>query len=142
MEIFSKAREQLFRERGAAGWTVGVAGVIALGLGVLGLLNQDAQLAAVGLEPAAYPADDPLRVTMTSTSIAAVNTGALYVLGVAKGWSWFPAVTVATRSAQAAGFLTMIALGKAPTSYVGAAVWEAAGAVITAGALWWDRRSR
>ncbi|WP_434453503.1 hypothetical protein [Lentzea sp. E54] len=134
------AKLGLFQKHSTAGWTVGAAGAIALGLGVMGLLNQDAQMAAVGLDPGDYPEDDPLRVTMTSSSVAALNTGALYVLGVAKGWSWFPAVTVATRSAQAIGFLSMIAQGKAPTSYLGAAVWEAAGAVITAGAIWWDRR--
>ncbi|WP_394619712.1 hypothetical protein JNUCC0626_11605 [Lentzea sp. JNUCC 0626] len=128
------------REYRVADWTVAVAGVIAFGLGVLGLVDQDSQLSAVGLDPAAHPAADPLRVTMTSASVAALNTGAVYVLGVAQGWRWLPALTVATRTAQAAGFLVMIATGVAPVSYVGAAVWEAAGAVITAGALLWERR--
>ncbi|MGI5500050.1 hypothetical protein [Lentzea sp. CA-135723] len=45
----------------AADWTVAVAGVVAFGLGVLGLVDQDSQLSAVGLDPAAHPAADPLR---------------------------------------------------------------------------------
>ncbi|MEV6235302.1 hypothetical protein [Lentzea sp. NPDC051838] len=130
----------LFQQHTKAGWTVGAAGLIALGLGVMGLVNQDSQLAAVGLNPADHASDDPLRVTMTSSSVAAMNTGAIYLLGVAKGWSWFPALTVATRSAQAIGFLTMMANGRASSAYTAAAVWEAAGAVITAGAIWWDWR--
>jgi hypothetical protein len=131
----------LFQTHTKAGWTVGAAGLIAFALGVAGLVNQDSQLRAVGLDPSKFPADDPLRVTMSSTSVASINNGAAFMLGVAKSWPWFPAFTVATRSAQAVGFLVKIARGKAPRSYLAAAVWEAAGAAITVGAILWDKRT-
>jgi hypothetical protein len=70
---------------------------------------------------------------MTSTSVVAIDTGAVYLLGVARGSSWFPALTVATSTAQTAGFLIMMASGRASASC-------AAGAVITAGSIWWDKR--
>jgi len=130
----------LFRTHTRAGWTVGAAGVIAFTLGVAGLVDQDSQMRAIGLDPGRYPADDPLRTTMTSSSVAAMNNGAAFVLGVAKSWPWFPALTVVSRSAQAIGFFTRIARGKAPKSYLGAAIWELAGAALTAGAIWLDKR--
>lgn len=131
----------LFQSRSRAGWTVGAAGLIALGLGVAGLVNQDAQLRAVGLDPGEYPHDDPLRVTMATSSVAAINNGAVYLVGTARSWPWFPALTVAARSAQAVLFLSRIARGRAPRAYLGAAIWEAAGAAITAAAMVWDRRA-
>jgi hypothetical protein len=63
------------------------------------------------------------------------------MLGVAKSWPWFPAFTVAARAAQTAGFVYRIRSGKASKAYVSAAVWEAAGAAITLGAMWWDKRA-
>ena len=131
----------LFQTHTKAGWTVGAAGLIALTLGVAGLVNQDSQLRVLGVDPSKIPADDPLRITMTTSSVASVNNGAAFVLGVAKSWSWFPHFTVATRSAQAIGFLAKIATGRAPKSYLSAAIWEAAGAAITAGAIWLDHRA-
>jgi len=131
----------LFQTRSKAGWTVGAAGLIALTLGVAGLVNQDSQLRALGVDPKAIPADDPLRVTMTSSSVAAVNNGAAFMMGVAKSWPWFPHFTVATRAAQAVGFLARIATGRAPRSYLSAAIWEAGSAALTAGAILLDRRA-
>ncbi|MFC0439960.1 hypothetical protein [Kutzneria buriramensis] len=124
-----------------AGWTVAAAGLIAFSMGVAGLVDQDGQLRLLGVDPSTIPADDPLRITLTSGSVAAANNGAAFVLGVAKSWPWFPHFTVATRSAQAVGFLARIATGRAPRSYLGAAIWEAAGAALTVGALWLDRRA-
>ncbi|HEX4360559.1 MAG TPA: hypothetical protein VH141_23710 [Pseudonocardia sp.] len=137
----SRSSLGLFQTRSRAGWTVGAAGLIAFGLGVAGLVNQDAQLRAVGLDPGEYPRDDPLRITMATSSVAAINNGAVYLVGTAKSWPWFPALTVAARTAQAAVFLSRIASGRAPRAYLGAAIWEAAGAAITAAAMVWDRRS-
>jgi hypothetical protein len=131
----------LFQTRTKAGWTVAVAGLMAAAMGAAGLLGQDTQMRAVGLDPAKYPSDDPLRTTMSSTSVAALSNGFVYMLGAAKSWPWFPAFTVAARSAQAAGFVYRIRTGKASKAYVSAAVWEAAGAAITLGAMWWDGRS-
>jgi hypothetical protein len=116
-------------------------GLIAFGMGVAGLVNQDGQLRVLGVDPGTVAADDPLRITLTSSSVAAVNNGAAFVLGVARSSPWFPHFTVATRGAQAVGFLARIATGRAPRPYLGAAIWEAAGAAITAGAIWLDRRA-
>ncbi len=131
----------LFQTHSKAGWTVGAAGLVAIALGVIGLVNQDGQLRALGVAPGTIPADDPLRITLTSSSVASVNNGAAFVLGVAKAWPWFPHVTVATRTAQAIGFLAKIVTGRAPKSHLGAVIWEAGGAAITAGAIWLDRRA-
>jgi len=131
----------LFQTHTKAGWTVGAAGLIAVTLGVIGLVSQDSQLRALGVDPGRIPADDPLRITLTSSSVASINNGAAFVLGVAKAWPWFPHFTIATRSAQAIGFLAKIATGRAPKSHMSAVIWEAGGAAITAGAIWLDRRA-
>ena len=130
----------LFQTHTKAGWSVAVAGLMAATMGAAGLINQDAQMRAVGLDPEQYPPNDALRTTMFSTSVAAVSNGVVYMLGTAKSWPWLPAFTVAARTAQTIGFAYRIASGKAPKAYVSAAVWEAAGAAITLGAMWWDKR--
>ena len=137
----SVAELGLFQTHTKAGWTVGAAGVVAIALGVIGLVNQDGQLRALGVDPATVAADDPLRITLTSSSVASVNNGAAFVLGVAKSWPWYPHLTVATRTAQAVGFLAKIATGRAPKSHLSAVIWEAGGAAITAVAIWLDHRA-
>ncbi|MFY0538436.1 hypothetical protein [Nannocystis pusilla] len=77
---------------------------------------------------------------MATTSIAAINMGVLYVLGVALAWPGFLAFTVAARLFMCLGFVVLMAAGRAPDVFVGAAIWEGLGAGITAAGMAWDNR--
>jgi hypothetical protein len=128
----------LFTTHSVAGWTVGAAGLIALTMGVVGLVAPESQRRALGLaDPAA--GGEHLTAVLASTSAASVNNGLLYVLAVAKGWSWFPGYTVVARVLMGTGLAVRVATGRAPRSFAAAAVWEGLGAALTAGAIWWDR---
>jgi hypothetical protein len=135
----SASERDLFTTHTAAGWTVGAAGLLALAMGVAGLAGPQRQVRALGFEGSG-DGRDHLTAVLTTTSAAAVNNGLLYLLGVAKGWSWFPGFTVVARAIMAGGLAARVATGRAPRSFVAAALWEAVGAAATAGAIWWDSR--
>jgi hypothetical protein len=110
-------------------------------MGVFGLVNPTKQRSMAGLEePDERGPGDHTPALMTTTSMAAVNTGLVYMLGVATGWRRFPAWTIAAHSFMCAGFLVLIHRRIAPKSFMGAAIWEGAGAAITGAAMVWDRR--
>ncbi|WAS92952.1 hypothetical protein [Nannocystis punicea] len=125
-----------------SGWSVAVFGVLALLLGLLGLLSPDSQFDMMGFElvDQRAPGDYTPGVVAT-TSIAAINMGILYVLGVALAWPGFVAFTVGARLFMCVGFVALMAAGRAPDVFVGAAIWEGVGAAITAVAMAWDGRS-
>ncbi|GAA1223951.1 hypothetical protein [Pseudonocardia alaniniphila] len=126
----------------AADWTVAASGVLALAMGIAGLAGPERQVRALGFEGSDGDRDH-LTAVLTSTSAAAVNNGFLYLIGVATGSSWFPAYTVAARAVMGGVLGARVATGRAPRSFIAAALWEVLGAAATAGALWWDgRRSR
>jgi hypothetical protein len=129
------------RPRSASGWTVSVFGVLALIMGVLGLISPDIQFGMMGFEILdKRPPGDYTPAVVATTSIAAVNMGVLYLLGVAKDWPGFIAFTVAARLFMCAGFIVLIVAGKAPDAFIGAALWEGLGAAATGAAMWWDSR--
>ncbi|WP_434422240.1 hypothetical protein [Nannocystis pusilla] len=127
--------------RSFSGWSVAVFGVLAVLLGLLGLLSPDSQFDMMGFERVDHrgPGDYTPTVVAT-TSIAAINMGALYVLGVALAWPGFIAFTVAARLFMCLGFVALMAAGRAPDVFVGAAIWEGLGAAITAAGMAWDSR--
>jgi NAD(P)-dependent dehydrogenase (short-subunit alcohol dehydrogenase family) len=128
-------------EHTAAAWTVAGFGLLAFIMGVSGLVSPARQRSMAGLEePAERGPGDHTPALMMTTSMAAVNTGFIYMLGVAMGWRRFPAWTVAARSFMCAGFLVLIRRRVAPKSFAGAALWEGAGAALTGAAMAWDSR--
>jgi hypothetical protein len=129
------------REHTAAAWTVAGFGLLAFVMGISGLVSPARQRSMTGLkEPDERGPGDHTPALMMTTSMAAVNTGFVYMLGIAKGWPRFPAWTVAARLFMCAGFLVLIRRRIAPKSFLGAALWEGIGAAITGAAMSWDSR--
>jgi hypothetical protein len=127
--------------RSASGWTVSVFGVLALLLGILGVVSPDIQFGMKGFEILEKRAPgDYTPAVVATTSIAAINMGILYVLGVAKEWPWFIPFTVGARLLMCVGFVLLIVAGRAPNAFIGAALWEGLGATITVIAMLWDGR--
>ncbi|QNS08853.1 hypothetical protein [Streptomyces xanthii] len=118
-------------------------GVLAAGMGVVGLAAPDALIAAMGFAeaPAAGRADGDHTLTfLTASSMAALNMGVYYVLAAAADWTAFFRWTVPFRLLTCTVFTLAVLGDRAPTGFVGVGLWEGAGALATAVALRADRR--
>jgi hypothetical protein len=133
----------LTRPHSAAGWVVSLFGVMQLAMGAIGLFSPDLQHSMMGLEDVARRAHGDYTLAMMATSsAAAINMGILYLLGVAKNWPGFFGFTLVARTLMSAVLMGLVVAGKAPHTFVGAALWEGVGAALIAAALIWDRRRR
>ncbi|WP_284745611.1 hypothetical protein [Amycolatopsis sp. RTGN1] len=117
--------------------TVAAAGAVALAMGVAGVLAPDRQVRLMG-----FSDSRAARPLLTVSSLAAVNTGLLYLLGAAKGWPGFPAFTVRARALMGGGLIALAASGRAPKAFFGGGAWELAGAAVTAAVLGRKRATR
>lgn len=129
--------------RSFSGWTVSALGALALVMGVLGLVSPQTQLALMGFEAVAVrqPGDYTLAV-LAITSLAAINTALLYLVGAVKQWPGFCAWAVAARILMGTGLAALALSGRGPRAFIGAAIWEGVGAVLLAAASLWDQRRR
>jgi hypothetical protein len=127
--------------RSFSGWTIGVFGVLAFALGLLGLISPGTLLAMLGFEvPDVRPAGDYTLVYLAASSMAAVNMGAYYVFAAAHDYAPFFRWTVPFRLVTFTVFTTLVVTGAAPGEFFGVGLWEGLGAVITGVALWREGR--
>lgn len=118
--------------RGYAAWSIFVFGVLALSLGVMGLISPDIFVAAMRI-----PAPDPGPYVRTS-AMAATNMGVYYVLAASSNTRRFFVWTVPFRVLTFTVFGGMVLLGGAPAPLLGVAAWELVGALCTGFALWYE----
>ncbi|MFG3700390.1 hypothetical protein ACGF5C_21090 [Micromonospora sp. NPDC047620] len=127
--------------RSAAGWTIAVFGVLALLMGVAGLLWPEALLRLLGFEvPATRAAGDHTGTFLLASSMASFNMGVYYLLATATEWRPFYRFTVVFRLVTFTVFAIAVLADIAPGRFFGVAAWEGLGAVATAAGLWWDAR--
>ncbi|WP_344365025.1 hypothetical protein [Streptomyces gobitricini] len=120
-------------------------GLLATALGAMGLIAPDTLLTVMGFTPVpdARRADgDHTLVFLTASSMAAVNMGVYYMLAALADWKAFFRWTVPFRLLTCAVFLLAVASGRAPAGFLGVALWEGMGAVVTGVALRYEHRSR
>ncbi|UUN31059.1 hypothetical protein KK483_06965 [Streptomyces sp. FIT100] len=120
-----------------------VFGVLAAALGVVGLIAPDALIGLMGFEPISGDGrteGDYTVVFITASSMAAVNMGVYYILASLSDWRAFFRWTVPFRLLTFTVFTVAVIAGRAPSGFLGVALWEAAGAVATAAALRYDSR--
>ncbi|MCL4269445.1 MAG: hypothetical protein KJZ72_07865 [Anaerolineales bacterium] len=131
--------------RDASGWTIFVFGVLALLLGIVGLIRPEILLSILGfevIERAARAASDYTIVFMTASSMASFNMGVYYVLAALNDVKKFYRWTVPFRTVTFVVFTTVVILGIAPQKFLGVAIWEFVGAIATGIALYMeDKRS-
>ncbi|NMO49821.1 hypothetical protein HH310_01220 [Actinoplanes sp. TBRC 11911] len=130
--------------RTTVGWSMVVFGVIAVVLGVVGVVRPEALLALLGFEvvPAhARASGDYTRVFLTASSMASLNMGVYYLVAAATEWRPFFRFTVGFRLLTFTVFTTLVLLGDAPARFFGVALWEGVGAAATGLALLHDRRT-
>jgi len=129
--------------RDAAGWTMFIFGVLALLLGLLGLIRPEILLSILGfsvLDRAARATGDYTLVFMIASSMASVNVGVYYVLAALNDVKQFYKWTVPFRCVTFTVFTVAVLTGLAPTRFIGVGVWELTGAIATGIALWQDNK--
>jgi len=132
-----------FKIRDASGWTMFVFGVLAVILGLLGLIRPEILLSILGfsvLDRAARAAGDYSIVFMTASSMASFNMGAYYIFAALNDLKPFYRWTVPFRCVTFAVFTAAVLTGVAPLRFIGVGVWEFAGALATGFALWQENR--
>ena len=124
--------------RDASGWTMFIFGMLALLLGLIGLIRPELLLSILGfsvLDRAGRIAGDYTLTFMIASSMASFNMGVYYVLAVFNNLKQFYKWTVPFRCVTF-GLFTIAALtGLAPMRFMAVGLWELAGAVATGIAL-------
>ena len=122
----------------ASGWTMFIFGVLALLLGLLGLIRPEILLSLLGfsvLDRAARMTGDYTLVFITASSMASFNIGVYYILAALNDMKQFYKWTVPFRCITFVVFTTVVLTGLAPTRFLGVGIWELTGAVATGLAL-------
>jgi hypothetical protein len=131
------------RIRDASGWTMFVFGVLALLLGLLGLIRPEILLSILGftvLDRTARVAGDYTLVFMIASSMASFNIGVYYILAALNDMKKFYLWTVPFRCVTFIAFTTAVLTGLAPTRFFFVGLWELTGAIATGIALWVEGR--
>ncbi|MCA9910788.1 MAG: hypothetical protein KC519_19165 [Anaerolineae bacterium] len=120
-------------------------GVLALVLGIVGLVSPNTLLSLINFEiidPSSRANGDHTLVFLTASSMAYLNMGAYYVLAALINFRPFFWWTVPFRILTFIVFSLAISRGVAPAGFFGVALWELIGALLTGAALLWERRSQ
>jgi len=130
-----------FKIRDASGWTMFVFGVLAVLLGLLGLIRPELLLSLLGFAPldrSARATGDYTIVFMMASSMASFNMGVYYILAVAADFKKFYQWTVPFRTLTFIVFSTVVLTGIAPARFWGIGLWEGLGALATGLALYFE----
>jgi hypothetical protein len=129
--------------RSAAGWTMAVFGVLALLMGIVGLVRPGVLLTLLGfevLDAADRASADHTLTFMAASSMASLNMGVYYLVAASTEWRPFYLFSVIFRLLTFTVFTTVVLTDVAPGRFFGVALWEGLGAVATGIALWIERR--
>ena len=124
--------------RDTSGWTMFIFGVLALLLGLLGLIRPELLLSILGftvLDRTTRATGDYTLVFMIASSMASFNVGAYYVLAALKDLKQFYKWTVPFRCLTFVVFTAAVLTNLAPARFFAVGAWELAGAIATGLAL-------
>ncbi len=122
------------RIRDASGWTMFIFGVLALLMGLVGLLRPEFLLSLLGftvLDRAGRAAGDYTLTFMIASSMASFNMGVYYILASLNDVKQFYRWTVPFRCLTFLVFTTVALSGLAPTRFMVVGIWEGLGALAT-----------
>jgi Na+-driven multidrug efflux pump len=132
-----------WKVRDASGWTIFLFGVLALLLGLVGLIRPEWLLSVLGftvLDRATRVPGDYTLVFMIASSMASFNIGAYYILAALNDLKAFYKWTVPFRCITPTVFTVAVLSGLAPVRFLGVAAWEMTGAIATGIALWLENK--
>lgn len=128
--------------RNLSGWSILIFGVLAVVLGLVGLIRPEWTLGLLNLavmeREDRAPADYTL-MFVTASSMASFNMGVYYVLAALGNWKAFFTWTVPFRIVTFAVFTLAVVNGIAPAGFIAVAAWELIGALLTGAALYRER---
>lgn len=130
------------RLRNLSSWTMLIFGVLALLLGLIGLIRPETTLALLNfeiLERSQRATGDFTVVFLTASSMASFNMGVYYTLAALNNMKIFYWWTVPFRILTFAIFTIAVINGVAPQGFIGVALWELIGAIATGLALFYER---
>ena len=128
--------------RDSAGWTMFIFGILAVLLGLAGLIRPEILLSILGfdvVERSQRAASDYTIVFMTASSMASFNMGVYYIFAALNDVKIFYRWTVPFRVVTFAVFTTVVIAGIAPLKFIGVGIWELLGAIATGMALYGRR---
>ena len=131
------------RIRDVSGWTMFIFGLLALLLGLAGLLRPELLLSLLGftvIDRAARGPGDYTLVFLIASSMASFNIGAYYILAALNNLKQFYRWTVPFRCITPTVFTIAVLTGLAPVRFLGVAAWELTGAIATGLALWYENK--
>ncbi|MDX9990923.1 MAG: hypothetical protein RBS68_02635 [Anaerolineales bacterium] len=131
------------RIRDASGWTIFIFGILALLLGLVGLIRPEWLLSLLGfevIERSARAAGDYTLVFMIASSMASFNMGVYYVLAALKDVKIFYTWTVPFRAVTFTVFSLAVLSGLAPVRFSAVGLWELCGGIATGLALYYEKR--
>ena len=126
-----------------AGWTFLIFGILALLLGLVGLIRPEITLSMLGFEVAeraVRPTGDYTLVFMIASSMASFNMGVYYIFAALNDVKSFYGWTVPFRIVTFIVFTIAVTSGLAPGRFFGVGVWELIGALSTGIALNIDKK--
>jgi Na+-driven multidrug efflux pump len=132
-----------YKIRDVSGWTMFIFGILALILGLLGLLRPEFVLTLLGfsvVDRSSRVAGDYTLVFMIASSVASFNMGIYYVLASLNNMKSFYKWTVPFRCVTFLLFTTAVLTGLAPGRFLSVGAWELTGAVTTGWALLQEKR--
>ncbi|HQX17875.1 MAG TPA: hypothetical protein PLA27_15740 [Anaerolineales bacterium] len=127
-----------FKIRDASGWTIFIFGLLALLLGLVGLVRPETLLSLLGFTPldrASRAAGDYTLLFLTASAMASFNMGAYYIFAALNDVKQFYKWTVPFRGITFIVFTLAVITQLAPARFFGVGAWELAGAVATGFAL-------
>lgn len=125
-------------------YTIFVFGIMAISVGLLGLLSPETILNLMNfivLDRSSRKDGDYTIAFLLSSSVASLNMGIYYLLAAWNQWTKFYQFTVVFRLVTVAVFILAVKNGHAPTGFISVALWEFVGALITGAALWFEASS-
>jgi hypothetical protein len=131
--------------RDASGWTMFIFGIIALLLGLLGLIRPELLLSILGfnvLERAARAAGDYTVTFLLASSMASFNIGIYYLLAVHNDVKIFYKWTVPFRILTFTVFTIAVLTQVAPQRFLAVGIWELVGALSTGLALYYENKNQ
>lgn len=127
----------------ASSWTMFIFGMLAIVLGVIGLVSPETVLSLLGfeiIERSQRLAGDYTITFMVASSMASFNMGIYYMLAALNSLKKFYLWTVPFRIVTFTVFTLIVVIGFAPTNFLGVGIWELTGALATGSALYFERK--
>ena len=130
------------RLRNPSSWLMFIFGVLAVVLGLIGLIRPENTLSLLNFEiidRTQRASGDYSLVFLVASSMASVNMGVYYVLAALNNWQPFYGWTVPFRVVTFTVFTLTVINGIAPMGFIGVGIWELVGAIATGAALLYER---